>query len=144
MTPDDREQLIFGLFDGVTSALGMVLALAATGNVRGLVVAAVALAVGAAVSMGAGEWLSDTSSSLHRAAVMASATLAGSVAPALPFLIFAGVPAFVVCAALTVLTVVVIAEARPGAPLPSYTKTAGVLLVATTLGVGASLLAGAA
>ena len=143
MTADDRAQVVFGSFDGLVSALGMVLALALTHS-PALVTAAVALAVASAASMGAGEWLADTGGSLRRASVMAAATLAGSITPALPFIVGGGPAAFVACGLLTGAWVVVIAEVRPGAPLPSYAKTAGVLVAATALGLGASILAGGA
>ena len=39
----------------------------------------------ATIGVGAGEYLSDTSRSLRRALVMAAATLAGSIVPAIPF-----------------------------------------------------------
>ena len=43
------------------------------------------VAVAATIGVGAGEYLSDTSRSLRRALVMAAATLAGSIVPAIPF-----------------------------------------------------------
>jgi VIT1/CCC1 family predicted Fe2+/Mn2+ transporter len=63
--------------------------------IRGLIVAgthigsrilagALGLAVAATVGMGAGEYISDESRNLRLALVMAAATLAGSILPALP------------------------------------------------------------
>ncbi len=143
MRPDDRKQGIFGVFDGLASALGVIVATAATGNAHTVVVAAVALAVGAAVSMAAGEWLSDASGSGHRAAVMGSATLAGSILPAVPFFAMTGAPAFLACGVVTILLAALIAQARPGGALRSYSVTFAVLGVAASLAVATSLAAGA-
>lgn len=143
MTRDDARQAVFGSFDGLSSAIGMIAALALRGETHTLLVAAVALAVAAAVSMAAGQWLSDPESSVRRATVMGVATLAGSALPAAPFAVVSGVPADVACLLVTVGCAAAIAELRPGARPQSYALTFGVLVVACGLAVGASLLAGA-
>jgi len=143
VTRDDARQAIFGSFDGLASAIGMVAAVAITGQIHTLVLAAVALAVGAAVSMAAGEWLSDPDASLHRAGVMGLATLIGSALPALPFIVLANTTAVLGCALVTVGCGALIAELRPGARGRSYGLTFGVLGVASVAAVGASLVAGA-
>lgn len=141
MTAADREQAIFGGGDGLSSAIGLIAALAISGAAT-LLTAAIALAVGAAVSMGLNEWLADPQSRVHRAAVMGAATLAGSIAPAVPYVALGGLGAAVACAAVTVGCGSVIAELRPGARAPSYCKTFGVLVVACGAAVLASRLAG--
>ena len=143
MGPDDRRQAVFGGFDGLTSALGLIVATALTVGVHALAVAAVALAVGAAVSMGAGEWLSDPDASRRRAVVMGVATLVASALPAVPFFVLSGLAAFVGCALITTALVVVIAEVRPGGRARSYALTAGILVLAAALAVGSGLIAGA-
>lgn len=139
---DDARQAIFGSFDGLSSAIGMIAALAIGGQTRSLLLAAVALAIAAAVSMAAGEWLADPDSSVRRAAVMGVATLTGSAAPAIPFAVAHGTPAGVGCGVVTVACAAGIAELRPGSRARSYALTFGVLAVACGLAVGASLLAG--
>lgn len=143
MTRDDTAQAVFGAFDGTCSAVGMIASLAIS-NAASLLTAAIALAVGAAVSMGFGEWLSDPQSRVHRALVMGGATLAGSIVPAAPYVALTGLRAAVACAAVTVGCGAVIAELRPGARTPSYAKTFGVMVVACGAAVAASRLAGGA
>lgn len=84
---DDLKQAVFGGFDGCTSALGVVTGLVVAGTHSGshILAAALGLAIAATVGMGAGEYLSDVTRNLRRAAVMAVATLTGSLLPALPF-----------------------------------------------------------
>lgn len=142
MSTDDAKQAIFGSFDGLASAIGMIASVALTGAYRTLLVAAVALAVGAAVSMAAGEWLSDPDASKHRALVMGGATLAGSILPALPFAFGHDTLAVGACVGLTVLAGAGIAEARPGGRVESYLKTFGVLAAACGAAVAAGLIAG--
>jgi hypothetical protein len=138
----DSVQVTFGMFDGTCSALGVIVATAATGNAKAVVVAAVALAVGAAVSMGAGEWLSDTQADRRKAVVMALATLAGSILPAVPFFALRGTLAWLCCGAVTLGLGAVIAEVRPGGALRSYMLTFTVLILASGLAVATSLAAG--
>ncbi len=143
MSPADREQTIFGGFDGLCSAVGMI-AVLAIANSPALLRAAIALAAGAAVSMAFGEWLSDPQARVHRALVMGAATLVGSIAPALPYIPLDGTGAAVACAGVTVVCGAAIAELRPGARASSYARTFGVLIVACAAAVAASRLAGGA
>jgi hypothetical protein len=142
MTRDDLKQAIFGGADGLTSALGAIVVLAAKGDYQALVIASVAYAVGAAWSMGGSEYLSDFSGSLRRATVMALATLTYSIAPAIPFFALSGLAAWIGAIVITVLCAALIAEARPYGALKSYTQTFGIVGVGAVLAVGASLLAG--
>jgi VIT1/CCC1 family predicted Fe2+/Mn2+ transporter len=143
MRRDDLTQAIMGGADGLISALGAVVVLAAKGDFKALVVASVAYAVGSAGSMAGSEWLSDVSQSARRALVMGAATLCGSIAPAVPFFVLRGPLAWLCAAAVTVTFGSLIAEVRPEAPLPSYLHTFGVLTVASGLAVLTSVLAGA-
>ena len=133
---------IFGLFDGLTSVLGMVLALVVTGNMKGLVVAVVAATVSASLGMGAGEWLSDSEESYKRAEVMSIATFLGTLLPGIPFFFGRSIGSYLACCVLTTGLGVLIAELRPGARIPSYLKTFLVLVVVTGISLGASLIAG--
>lgn len=142
MSRDDVKQAVFGGFDGLASAIGMIAAVALTGAYSTLLVAAVALAAGAAVSMAAGEWLSDADGSVHRALVMGGATLIGSVSPAIPFAFGHGIFAAAGCALVTVALGGAIAEIRPGGRGRSWALTFGVLAAACGAAVAASFLAG--
>jgi VIT family len=83
----DAREAIFGSFDGMTSTLGVVAGLLATrATAPHIVAGAIGIAVAATIGMGAGQYLSDEKRSVRKAVVMAVATLAGSVLPALPFI----------------------------------------------------------
>jgi hypothetical protein len=138
---DNHPTAVFGLEDGCSSAMGVILGAGITLSSRALLVAAVALAVAASVSMAGGLWLSNGDK--RQAFVMAGATLVGSFLPAVPWLVVSGALAFGLCVAIAVALGVLIAELRPGKPLASYAQTFGVLIVATGAAVGASLIAGA-
>src|ERR1700727_655755 len=127
MTRDDSVEVVFGGFDGLCSALGVIVAVASQGNLRAVAVGSVALAVGSAASMGAGQWLSDRQGNLRKACLMAGATLAGSILPAIPFFALTGPLAWLCCGAVTLGLGAVIAEVRPGGALRSYTLTFTVL-----------------
>lgn len=139
---NNRAQAIFGSFDGLTSALGLIIASAITAGQGAVLVAAIALAVGSGVGMGAGEWLSDESASLPKAFAMALATIIGVLLPALPWIFVHGDLAFVLCGLITIGMGAAIAELRPGSRLWSYEVTFGVLIIASGLAIGASLFAG--
>ncbi len=104
MSREDLKQAIFGSFDGLTSALGVITGLIVAGTPTGsrILAASLGLAVAATIGMGAGEYLSDESRSLRRAAVMAAATLTGSILPALPFALGYGTGQLVASGVLTV------------------------------------------
>jgi VIT1/CCC1 family predicted Fe2+/Mn2+ transporter len=145
MDPDDTTQAIFGGFDGLTSALGLIVATALTGGLKAVVVASVAMAVGAGASMAAGEWLSDRTGNHRRALVMGLATFTGAIMPAAPY--FAGLKgplAYMACGLVAVALGALIAEVRPGPPLRSYLVTFTVLVAASGLAIGTALVAGAA
>lgn len=93
---------IFGILDGLVSVLGVILGLLAT-SPHTIVRAAVGLAAASSASMGAGEYLGDANRSVGRAARMAGATLIGTLAPIVPFVLLPKGPAIVAAAALTVL-----------------------------------------
>lgn len=131
---------VFGTFDGLTSAVGLVFAAIITS--ADVVAVSFALAISAAVSMAAGEWLSDDQpkNKGRRALVMGVATFVGSLAPAIWFMFGVG-SLSIALATLTVICLgVVIAELRPGARKPSYLKTFGVLAIASVLACGAALI----
>jgi hypothetical protein len=142
LNSEDKVEAIFGLYDGLCSALGVILAIAINGS-GDLIVAAVALAVGSAVSMACGEFLSDSGGSRRKAAAMGLATLLGSISPAIPFIFTSGTIAFILCGFLSTGLCILIAKFRPGNWTKSLAVTFGVTITATALAVATSILAGA-
>ena len=75
---------IFGAFDGTASLLGVIVYLLI--NHPALIFPAAASgAISSAISMGGGEFLSDSDNGLGASGVMALATFLGAVLPAVPF-----------------------------------------------------------
>lgn len=142
---EGTRQAIFGSFDGLTSALGVIAAAYLTGNAHVLVAAACGLAIASAVSMAGGEFLSETSQrkgALNRAGIMACATFIGSFLPAVPFLFLPKPVALAVTGVLVLVAAVVIAQFRVSAhgALRAYLQTFGILVAAASLSIGATLL----
>jgi VIT1/CCC1 family predicted Fe2+/Mn2+ transporter len=133
---DDLRETVFGMFDGLTSALGVIAGLIVAGAHSGpkILAAALGLAVAACCGMGAGQYLSDTRHSLRLAAVMAAATLLGSIAPALPFLAGYGTVQVVTAGAIVLAGGFVIGHFR------GYRISFGVLTVVCGLTVALSAL----
>lgn len=75
---------VLGGFDGTSSLLGVIVYLLVTHPAL-IFPAALSGAVSSALSMGAGEWLSDSDSGWAASLVMAGATLTGALLPAVPF-----------------------------------------------------------
>jgi hypothetical protein len=138
---DDRSQIVFGGFDGLSSALGVIAGgLAVHSRPRTILAVAGSLAVAAAVSMAEGEWLGDVQrvGRLRRAALMGVATLVGSALPALGFLGGRSL-GIAVAIASTVAVGVAVAALRPGRLWPSLARSLAFLAV----GAGLSVLVGA-
>ena len=93
---------VFGAFDGVVTVLGVLFALA--GHPHQLVAASVGLAVSGAVSMGGGEWLSDSEHGLGAAVVIGATTGVGTLVPVAPYAVWRGAVA-AVCSAVLCLAV---------------------------------------
>lgn len=76
---------VFGTFDGLTSSLGVLLALA--GHPHIVLPAAVGVGTAEMVGMAAGQWQSDSNDGPGAAVVIGVSTGAGCVLPAVPFAI---------------------------------------------------------
>lgn len=87
MTNDDLKQAVFGSGDGATTTLGIIGLTWFAGHSAAIAPAVVGGAIASTVGMGGNEYLSDEDSSIHRAGVMALATLIGSLLPGVPFFI---------------------------------------------------------
>lgn len=144
ITEDDKRQFVFGVSDGLTSALGVVIPLALAHQPMLAVIAGLAMA--AAIGMGGGEYLSDKESSWRRAAAMAVASFVGTVIPAGPFFVLNSWPAAVVSGALCVTTGIAISEtkAHQAGRRAAYLQTFVILGVASLATVGMALATGAA
>ena len=136
MTQDDTREAVFGMLDGTTSCLGVVVGLVIAGTRSGphILAAALGLGIAATVGMGAGEYLSDTTRSLRLAAVMGAATFLGSVLPAVPFATGYGVGQLLAALAITVLAALLIGRVR------GFGITFAILAVVAVLTVGLSAL----
>jgi VIT1/CCC1 family predicted Fe2+/Mn2+ transporter len=131
---------VFGSFDGLVSVLGVLFTL---GGHQQLVFW-IALGLGAAecVGMTAGEWLSDSRNGFGAAAVIGGATMAGSVAPAVPYLLLSGRPAVLASVAVLVLVGLAITALRAAERgwKRAVLETYGILAVAIGAVVAIQLL----
>jgi VIT1/CCC1 family predicted Fe2+/Mn2+ transporter len=134
LSDDDVKEAIFGSFDGMTSTLGVVAGLLATkATAPHIVAGAIGIAVAATIGMGAGQYLSDDQRSVRRALVMASATLIGSILPAIPFFFGDSRACILASLAVTVLAAGVIGHYR------GYLVTYAILIVVSVLTVALSV-----
>ncbi len=131
MRREDLQQAVFGCFDGLTSALGVIAGLIVAGTHTGprILAGALGLAVAATVGMGAGEYLSDESRNLRLALVMAAATLVGSILPALPFALGYGTGQLIASGTLTIIAALTIGHFR------GYRLTLTILIVVAAVTV---------
>lgn len=118
---------MFGGFDGCASLIGVVIYLAVS-HPSLIFPAAFAGALSSAVSMGGGEFLSDSDSGWAASGVMALATFAGALAPAIPFAFGHGPASIAECAVICAGVIIVVAALRPGRGLGlALAETAGLL-----------------
>ena len=131
----DRREEIFGSFDGMTSTLGVIAGLLATGaSASKILAAAIGIAVAATIGMGAGQYLSDGQRNLRLAVVMGLATLVGSVLPAIPFIF--GVSNACILASITI----TLAAAGVIGHYRGYLITYSILAVVSVVTVALSVL----
>src|ERR1700733_2616956 len=136
---------VFGAFDGAASLIGFAISPAMT-HPSLIFPAAVSGALTSAVSMGGGEFLSDSDSGWAASAVMALATFTGALAPAIPFAFTRGLAAVAWCALICAAVIVVVAALRPnrGRGL-ALAETAGLFAAAVIVALAcARLLPGSA
>lgn len=126
---------VFGSFDGMTSAMGVILALLATPHA--LLLGALGIGIAAMIGMGLGEWQSDSSTGWRAPVVMAAASGIGTLLPVAPFLFLAGTSAIVASAIVIIVVTAFIAKVRVSENR-SYWKAAResyTILVITALAV---------
>lgn len=101
-----------GGFDGTASLLGVVVYLLVTHPAL-IFPTALSGAISSAVSMGGGEWLSDSENGFAASSVMAGATFTGALLLALPFAIWTGPLAVAESAVICCLIGITVAALRP-------------------------------
>jgi VIT1/CCC1 family predicted Fe2+/Mn2+ transporter len=130
---------VFGGFDGTSSLLGVIVYLLVTHPAL-IFPAALSGAVSSALSMGAGEWLSDSENGFAASFVMGAATLTGALLPAVPFAFGSGPGPVAASAVLCAAIGCTVARLRGNRGLGlALTETFGLLTV--ILGVTAALAA---
>lgn len=101
---------VFGAFDGLTSSLGVLLALA--GHPHIVLPTAVEVGTAEMVGMAAGQWQSDSKDGPGAAVIIGVATGAGCVLPAVPFAVLPPDAASVASAVLVLSVTAAIAGLR--------------------------------
>jgi VIT1/CCC1 family predicted Fe2+/Mn2+ transporter len=101
---------IFGSFDGMTSAMGIMLPLLSSPHE--LLLGALGVGIASTIGMGLGEWQSDSSSGWKPAVAMAVASGAGVLIPVIPFLFLSGSAALLVSIAIVISVTAFIAKER--------------------------------
>lgn len=122
---------VFGAFDGLTSAIGVMPAL--VGHPSVALPAAIGVGTAEAVGMAAGQWQSDSQHGVGAAAVIGVATGAGTILPALPFAFARGGVALAVSVVLMLTVVAVIARLRADARGTVRAATESYLILAAAV-----------
>jgi hypothetical protein len=132
-----KRPVTFGLSDGATIALGLIVSL--TGQPHALVHAAVGAGLAELVGMTAGEWLSDSGNGFGVALANGGAACAACIVPAIPYLAGSGWPEMASSVALVAAVAGVISLLRPEKGVLAVAQTYGILAVAALLCTAASL-----
>ena len=142
MRPSLLKPAILGGFDGTASLLGVVIYLLLTHPAL-IFPTAASGAVSSAISMGGGEFLSDSGNGLAASGVMALATFTGAVLPALPFAFGSGPAAITECAVITACIAIAVSAMRPDRGLGlALSETFGLLILVAAVVVACAVLLG--
>lgn len=128
--------VIFGLADGAMSITGVVLF--ASGHADAVFPIALAGGVSASLSMGGGEWLSDSENGFWPSAAMAGATLTGSILPAAPYAFLSGWKAPAVSVLILAAVATLLGRMRAHRRHP-YMESFGILTVVLLASIACSL-----
>ena len=137
---------MLGGFDGTASYLGIIVYLASTHPAL-IVPTALVGAIGSGISMGGGEWLSDSDNGFGASLVMAGATFLGALLPALPFALWHGPVAAAESVIICVCIGITVSLLRPKRGLGlALAETFGIMLavLGVVLLLGLVLLGGVA
>lgn len=130
MDQNEKQQVIFGAFDGLTTSLGAVLAMllqhTSTPHLFNIVLG---LAVSGGLSMAWGEYLSDPHHNMTLATYMGAATFGGSFLPALPLLMWRNWFGFLLTALVIYIVCNVIGGLRSRDGVLTHQIYAGVMVV---------------
>lgn len=132
-----REPVTFGLADGLTVLLGVMVSL--EGDPRALWKAAVGAGLAELVGMTAGQWLSDGQSGFPPALANGTAACAACILPAVPWLAGGGPLVLASSLVLVASAGCVISLLRPERGALAFATTFGILAVAAGLCWAASL-----
>lgn len=135
-----KSNSVFGLFDGVTAIMGVLVALVSKGS-SAILLAAIGLAIAEAVGMGAGEFLSDSDTGIKGSAAIGLGAVAGILAPVIPWLFVHGSVALISSIMIALLIGILIGKLRSKG-LRGYIESLGVLLLAGGLTTIFTLITG--
>lgn len=133
-----RKPVTFGLADGLTVLLGVLVSL--EGDPRALWRAAVGAGLAELVGMTAGQWLSDERAGITPALANGVAACTACILPAVPWLAGGGPLVLASSLVLVVAAGCAISVLRPERGLLAFVTTFGILLLAAGLCWAASLL----
>jgi VIT1/CCC1 family predicted Fe2+/Mn2+ transporter len=146
ITREVMKPSIFGMFDGLTSLLGVLIPLLKYTHLL-VFTTCVGLAVSSAISMGLGEYLSydkdiSTKTRIHTSIYMGIFTAIGCFLPVVPFLFVGGVIALVSSIIIYLLLTLVVAFMKSGdlGWRSALVQTLSISLVAVALVICATLL----
>lgn len=130
---------IFGLCDGMMSILGVVLDLRTHPEL--IPWAATVGAVSAGLSMAVGQFLSDNEDGAAASLMLGAATAAGSILPALPYLLLRGAAAIGATGAICLALALVVARLRANGSARRALLALGLLAAVFAVTFGSALLA---
>lgn len=139
MKKEEIGQAIFGSFDGMTCVLGVIAAEYIAGDIRDLILSCLALAIGEAIAMCGGSYLSEIVAvdRLKHALIIGIAACIGVILPVIPFLFMPRSIALVISALITIALGVAIAQARVAkeGAMRAYVQTFAILTAAAAASI---------
>lgn len=141
LDPSDREDAIFGLFDGLVSSIGIVAVLIMSGHPGAIIPAIIGGTLAASVGMGAGTWLSTPDRNIGASLITGGSTAAGGISLSLPFALVSSRPAAFVCAGVAALIGITIGALRKRGRR-GYIETGIILAAAAVVTISAGVLLG--
>lgn len=135
-----RAEAVFGLADGMTSALGLVLGLVITGHAGAAWAAGLSAGLAAFPGMASGKYQSGPEDGYFAAVICGLATTAGSILVVLPYLLTAGTAALTASLAVVTVLCALVAWLRPDSGLKAVALSYGITIAAAGLVVGGAFI----